>query len=158
MYSVCKVNKFNIFKMHAVEDILYKCGKNMAKKYDLHHWDNSHIKNCLILAFLAFKNQMYLVYDKDVPVATFQIKKNAEEDAIFFQKLGTSPEFSGGGIGSFCISEIEKMGKADGKKFVMCNVYDKSENSKNFYFNRGFKQYGTTGTLKYNELKLKKEI
>ena len=94
MYRVSKLSKVNIFELKKVSDILYECGKDMAKKYDLHHWDNSHIKNHIIVALCAMKNDIYLVYSERTPVATFQTRKTGQ--SFLFQKLATTPAFSGG--------------------------------------------------------------
>ena len=64
MYQVTKLSKCNIVELKKASDILYECGKDMAKKYDLHHWDNSHVKNHIIVALCAMKNNIYLVYNK----------------------------------------------------------------------------------------------
>lgn len=77
-----------------MSDILYECGKDMADKYDLHHWDNSHIKNWLIIALCALRNNIYLVYSGEIPIATFQTRK--VEQSLLFQKLATTPELAGG--------------------------------------------------------------
>lgn len=156
MYSVQKICILDLFKLKKVSDILYECGKDMAEKYGLHHWDNSLIKNWLIVAMCALNNDIYLVYLSQKPVATFQIKKT--KTAFMFQKLATSPSLSGQGIGSFCIEEIERLAREGGYAEVRCEVYDKSEHAKNFYEHRGYTIYGTTKTLKYGELKLRKEL
>lgn len=156
MYSVVRLRLWNVGKLFKVTRILYKCGKDMAKKYGLQHWNNSYLKNWIIVFLCALKNNVYLVYDGKAPVATFQTKKTGE--MILFQKLATSPEFSGKGIGSFCLSEIERMGREGGCKEVICEVYDKSEHAIRFYEKLGFVTYGTVETLKYNELKMKKEL
>lgn len=156
MYSVCKLKIWNLPKLLKVSNILYKCGKDMAAKYDLHHWDNSHVKNWAIVALCALKNDIYLVCDDQVSVATFQTKKIGE--SYLFQKLATSPEYAGKGIGAFCLGEIERLGKQENCKEVICEVYDLSERAKRFYENRGYVVYGATDTLKYKELKLKKEL
>lgn len=156
MYSVCKLKIWNVAKLLKVSDILYKCGKNMAEKYNLHHWDNSHFKNWIIVALCALKNKIYLVYDSKTPVATFQIRKTGQ--SLLFQKLATAPEFSGSGIGSYCLAEIERLAKECGCAEVVCEVYDKSEHAKNFYINRGYTACGVTQSLKYGELKLRKVL
>lgn len=38
LYSVCKLKKYDVVGLMKVSDILYKCGKDMAERYDLHHW------------------------------------------------------------------------------------------------------------------------
>lgn len=156
MYSIRKLSKFNISALIKVSDILYECGKDMADKYDLRHWDNSHIKNWLIVALCALKNNIYLVYSGETPVATFQTR--LAEKSFLFQKLATSPKLAGGGIGSYCLNEIERMAKGKGCTEVICEVYDKSEHAKSFYEHRGYAVYGVTETLKYKELKMRKEI
>lgn len=156
MYRVSKLSKGNIFELKKVSDILYECGKDMAKKYDLHHWDNSHIKNHIIVALCAMKNDIYLVYSEKTPVATFQTRKTGQ--SLLFQKLATTPAFSGGGIGSYCLTEIERLAKENGCTEVICEVYDKSEHAKSFYEHRGYTTYGATKTLKYKEMKLRKEL
>ena len=151
-----KVARYNILALKKVSDILCQCGKNMAEKYGLHHWDNSHIKNWLIVAMCALKNDVYIVYEATKPIATFQIHKT--KNAFQFQKLATLPAFSGCGVGSFCIEEIERLARECGYSEVICEVYEKSEHAKNFYEHRGYTIYGTSETLKYRELKLRKEI
>lgn len=156
MYSIRKLNICNISGLKKVSDILYKCGKDMAKKYDLHHWDNSHIKNWMIVALCALKNDIYLVYNEKTPVGTFQTRKT--DKSLLFQKLATTPAFSGAGIGSYCLTQIERLAKENGCAAVICEVYDKSEQAKNFYEHRGYTIYGSTETLKYKELKMRKEL
>ena len=156
MYSIKKIRLFNLSGILKVSDILYKCGKDMAEKNDLHHWDNSHFKNLMIVILCALKNDIYLVFDNEKAVATFQTRKVSQ--SYLFQKLATSPEFSGAGIGTFCLNEIEKMGREKNCSEIICEVYDKSEHAKAFYEHKGYVIYGTTETLKYKELKLKKEL
>ena len=56
------------------------------------------------------------------------------------------------------MTEIERLAKEQGCSEVICKVYDKSEHAKNFYEHRGYTVYGATETLKYKELKLRKEL
>ena len=128
----------------------------MAVKYGLHHWDNTHIKNWIIVVICALKNHIYLVYYDKIPVATFQTRK--VNQSYLFQKLATVPQFSKQGVGTFCLSEIERLAKSENCKEVVCDVYDKSQHAKTFYERKGYVVYGETDTLKYKELKLRKEI
>lgn len=54
--------------------------------------------------------------------------------------------------------EIERLAKKSACTEVICEVYDKSEHAKSFYEHRGYTVYGETETLKYKELKMRKEI
>ena len=156
MYSICKIKIWNIASLLKVSRILHKCGKDMAAKYNLHHWDNSHVKNWIIIALCMMKNQIYLVCDNKIPVATFQTRKMAQ--SYLFQKLATSPEFAGKGIGTFCLNEIECLAKSENCREIICEVYDRSEHARMFYEHKGYLVYGETDTLKYKELKLRKEL
>lgn len=77
-FYIKKINTFNIIDLFKVTNILYLCGKDMALKYDLHHWDNSLIKEWIIVCLCALKNDIYLVCDEKDVVATFQIKKKKQ--------------------------------------------------------------------------------
>lgn len=59
MYEVKRVSLINLSGQFKVNNILYDCGKDMAKKYDLHHWDNSHFKNLIIVVLCELKNAVY---------------------------------------------------------------------------------------------------
>lgn len=156
MYSAIKLKMWNVGKLYIVADILYKCGKDMAIKYDLHHWNNSHPKNWLIVLMCALKREIYLVFDHATPVATFQIQKKGS--SLLFQKLATAPNFAGKGVGSFCLNEIERIGRENGCSDITCEVYDQSKHAIQFYEHKGYAVCGTVETLKYNELKMIKNI
>lgn len=151
-----KLKKYDIIGMLKVSDILYKCGKDMAKNQDLRHWDNSHIKNWVIVALCALKNDIYLVTDGRLPVATFQTR--TIDNKLLFRKLAISPKFSGKGIGTRCLAEIEKIAAEHGCGESICEVYEKSEHAIKFYEHRGYTVCGTAETLKYKELKMRKEL
>lgn len=156
MFSVCKVSFKNALKLLDVTDILHKSGKDMALKQDLHHWDNSRLKTLVIVLLCAMKNDIYLVYDGEIAVATFQTKKIG--NSLLFQKLAVDPGFANKGIGSFCLGEIEKLAKLAECGSTICEVYDKSEHAISFYTAKGYTVCGTTNTLKYKQLELRKEL
>ena len=154
MYRVRKVTVFRVLDFFRVENILYRCGKDMAQKYDLQHWNNGHIKNFLIVALCFLKNDIFLVFDDNKPIATFQTKKCG--DGLRLQKLATDPCFSGKGVGSFCLKTVEEMAKAADCKKVFFDVYDKSQHAAHFYENRGYTPCGSINTLKYTEVRMEK--
>lgn len=130
----------------AVTKILHTCGKDMAKKYDIHHWDNSWIKTFVIVLRCLIKNKVYVVeYEKII--ATYQTKKNG--NALYFEKLAVMPEVNGKGIGSFCLNQIEAEAKNAGCTKVQMDVYSKSQHPIQFYVNHGYTQAGEDKTLKY---------
>ena len=128
----------------------------MAKKHDLHHWDNSRLKNWIIVGLCVLKNKVFLVYDEKKAVATFQTRKLG--NSYLFQKLATSPDCTGAGIGSFCLEQIESYAAASGCDTVVCEVYDKSLHALKFYEKRGYSVCGTSHTVKYTQIELEKRI
>lgn len=154
MYQVKKIGIFNVLGQIKLNNILFDCGKDMAKKYDLHHWDNSHFKNFIILALCELKNTVYLVIDDEKPVATFQIKQVGK--TMCFEKLACLPKYSRKGIGSFCMNYIEEMAKKKDCERVAMEVYLPSQHALDFYLHKGYVVCGETKTLKYSEVKMEK--
>ena len=154
---VVRVRTHNFVNLFRVSDILWNCGKDMAKKYDLHHWDNSRLKSLIIAFWGTLKNYVYLVFDdQNNSVATFQTQKNGNR--LRFEKLATSPNFAKKGIGSFCINHIEKLAKDSGCGVICMEVYSNSDHAIRFYEHRGYKRCGSEKTLKYMEIKMEKVI
>jgi GNAT superfamily N-acetyltransferase len=156
MYKLMKIGKLDFPKLNAVAHILNACGKDMANKYDLHHWDNPFIKTLIIVGLCDLKNEIYILYDGNKPVATFMTKRN--QDELHFEKLGTLPSESGKGIGSYCMSKIEEMAKDVSCKKVVMEVYEPSHHAISFYEHKGYTVVGMTDTLKYKEVKMEKRI
>lgn len=154
--NVERILPYNIKKALFLAKILNDCGRDMAQKYGLHHWDNSMIKSCLIVGIGLLKNRVYLVSEGKNPVATFQVKKT--DNALFFEKLAVSPEVSGKGYGSYCMRLIEKMATKLGCERVQMEVYDQSRHAIEFYQKRGYLQVGKTGTRKYTDLVMEKIV
>lgn len=156
MYNLIKVCKLDFNKLNEVATILNACGKDMAKKYDLHHWDNPYIKTLIIVGLCNLKNDIYLLYEEDKPIATFMTKVNRE--SLHFEKLGTLTAKSGKGIGSICLEHIERIAFEKGCKSVAMEVYSPSKYAISFYEHRGYETVGVTDTLKYKEVKMEKGL
>lgn len=154
MYTVRKISILNLLGQFKVNNILFDCGKDMAMKYNLHHWENSHFKNFIIVMLCELKNTVYLVEDKGHPIATFQIK--ILDKTIHFEKLACSPQYAGKGIGSYCIGYIEELAVKTKCNKVCMEVYSPSQHALDFYIHRGYKICGKTETRKYSELKMEK--
>lgn len=103
----------------------------MAKKYDLHHWDNNFIKNVIIIVLCMFKNNIYLVKKNDCVVATFQIKKIKRN--LYLEKLAINPKYQGKDIGTYCIDTIERIAKDLNCNHISLECLDKSEHAIKFY-------------------------
>ena len=155
MYNVQKIGLFNFSGQIKISKILYFCGKDMAQKYDLHHWDNSYLKNMLIILLCELRNVVYLVTDKENnSVATFQVRMKHTD--LHLEKLATLPKFSGSGIGSFCIEFIENLAKQYGCKKICLDVYSLSKQAIGFYEHKGYSFCGNATTLKYSIVRMEK--
>lgn len=154
--SVMRISLFSFRRLMQMKRILYACGKDMADRYNLHHWDNSHFKTLLIACLSALRNRIFLVYSDSTPIATFQTRRAG--DCLYFYKLATLPSFFCRGTGTYCLNEIERLGLASGCKSIRCEVYDRSTQTIGFYEHRGYSIVGEKRTLKYTELILEKKI
>lgn len=154
--NVKRVHIYDIKNIFTVANILNRCGKDMADKYGLHHWDNPMMKSYIIVVLCLLKNHIYLVYDEQKAIATFQLRKL--DEILFFEKLAVSPEVSGKGYGSCCMKLIESKAVKLGCKKIQMEVYDQSEHAINFYLNKGYSKVGETGTLKYTDLVMEKTV
>lgn len=154
--NIERVHMYEVKQALTVAKILNQCGKDMANKYGLHHWDNTMIKSGMIVFFCLLKNRIYLVMEDKKPVATFQIKML--EDALFFEKLAVVPQTAGKGYGSYCMKLIEERAKKCGYGKVRMEVYDQSKHAIEFYMHRGYSKVGKTGTLKYTNLIMEKTL
>lgn len=157
MFQLYSVSLFDIKRLSSIAKIFFQCGKDMANRYNLHHWDNSMIKSFAIALYCALKNEVYIVTDlTDKVIATFQIKK--KDDYLFFEKLAVDPSFSNKGVGTFCLQTIERLSKDKGIKSIRMDVYDKSQHAIDFYLHKGFIVVGKENTLKYTNLIMEKRI
>lgn len=156
-YKIKRVRRFDLLSMCCVSRILMDCGRDMAEKYNLHHWHNGMLKTFLIVCYTSLKNEIWLVENNEKrALATFQVRVTPR--GFHFSKLATSPQAAGKGIGSLCMSEIETMAKDRGCNVVYMEVYDKSKHAIDFYVHRGYKQCGETKSLKYREFIFQKSI
>lgn len=155
-YKLKKVSVYDIPQLTKVAAILNACGKDMARKYNLHHWDNPYIKSFAIVCLCVLKNEVFLLYSDNSPVATFQIK--VKNETLHFEKLGTLPSAAGQGIGSLCMKKIETIAQKRGCNKVVMEVYEPSQHAITFYENKGYKSVGMVDTLKYREIKMEKNI
>lgn len=156
MYILKKIGKFDVKNLNIVAHILNACGKDMANKYNLHHWDNVYVKTLVIVGLCNLKNNVYILFDDCKAVATFMTKQRGED--LHFEKLGTLPSESGKGIGSFCMNKIEEIAKSANCKKVVMEVYEPSQHAISFYKHKGYDVIGITDTLKYKELIMEKRI
>lgn len=156
-YQLKKIQKLDLFSMNMVASLLNKCGKEMARKYDLHHWDNHYLKSLVIAGLCMLKNDVYLIIDENgETVASFQTK--IIKDKLHFEKLCTLPTREGKGIGSLCINFIEDIAIKNKCRLVTMEVFENSKHAIDFYLHRGYRIVGSSDTLKYKEFIMEKEV
>ena len=156
MVEIKRIGKHDFAGQMKINKILYDCGKDMAEKYDLHHWDNSRFKNFVILILCEMRNSVLLVIENGEPVATFQTR--VDDSILRFEKLACSPMYAGKGIGSYCMDYIEKVAKESNCKKICMEVYSQSQHAIEFYKHKGYVVSGETKSLKYGELKMEKAL
>ena len=152
-----RIRMTDLSGLRKVEKVLYVCGKDMAKKYDIHQWDNTHTKNMMILALCELKNEVFLVSNYvGKTVATFQVRKT--DDTLYFEKIGTLPECQGKGIAEKMLEQIKMIAKDKGCPKVACSVYEKNESALEYYLKKGFTVCGIAQTKKYQLINMELSV
>ena len=139
-----------------VSGIIRACGRDMAARYGLRHWDHSRLILFGFTVLDARHRRIYLVTENGKNRATFRVNRAGEW--LRLSKLAALPEAAGKGLGSFCVSRAEEMARREGLKGLTLEVYDKSEHAVAFYRHRGFTPAGEVRTRKYTELVMRKEL
>ena len=140
----------------SVARILHACGKDMGRRYNLHHWDNPWAKTVIIVIWSSLKNRIFIVETGNKAVATYQTK--VEAGALHFEKLAVFPSESGKGIGSFCLRMIEREALERGCTKIEMDVYSRSSHAIEFYKKHGYKNVRNDKTLKYSVIGMEKEL
>lgn len=139
-----------------VANILYACGKDMSIKHDLHHWDNPWFKSLIIVILTSFKNNIFIVQENNIAVATYQTK--IKNGILYFEKLAVLPSKSGKGIGSLCLKTIEEEANIRGCLKIQMDVYSKSTHAIDFYKNHGYREVGENKTFKFDIVCMEKKL
>lgn len=157
MLSVRQVRAHQLGKLLRITEILYACGKDMAEKYGLQHWNNSKLKTLVIVALCVLKNRIFLGMDKDGKgIVTIQAR--IHDGSLHVAKLAVLPSEGGKGYGSVCLKWMEEYARANGCKTVELEVYDQSRHAIAFYEHCGYTVCGSAETLKYREIQMKKML
>lgn len=146
----------NMKDIITVTNILYTCGKDMAQRYDVHHWDNTWIKTYIIVLLCVIKNDVFIVEKDNSTIATYQTK--IMDKSYHLEKLAVDPKYHGHGVGSFCLHHIEKVARQNGCIKVELEVYSKSDHAIKFYYAHGYSHIKNSTTRKYDVFCMEKEI
>lgn len=152
-----KISPLNICGIAKARKILYTCGKDLAKKQDLHHWDNSHFKWMVIMALCALKNNIYLAIDENKKaVATIQSKVYG--DTLKLEKGGTLPSYQGQGVFEKVMNYQKEIARQKGCTKLCLEVYEKSEKSFKYFLKLGYRVVDTCETKNYKLARLEIDL
>ena len=135
-YRTKKLCRMNFPAFFRVARILKACGDDMYEKYGLVHWKHSFCKTLRITYSTARNHTVYGIFDGKSMLATFGVAP--QEEALYFSKFAVIPHAAGKGLGSFCLDELARIAREEGKTALRCDVYDKSRHAYDFYVKRGF--------------------
>lgn len=135
-----RVRLYNIGAIIACTTILYQTGKDMAKRYGLHHWDRPWLITlaAFVLGVIKHPAFAFLNAEKKI-VATLQMR--IEGDILWTIKLGVLASEKGNAIGGVCMQYCEDEGKKNGCTTAQGIVYAKAEHSLAFHRKRGYTVY-----------------
>lgn len=134
------IKLYNIKALIDATTIIYYTGKDMAKRYDLHHWDRSWLFTFLTMILNVIQNDVFVFYNEDnVMVSTTQTRKAGETLLTF--RMGVKQSEKGNKIGACCVAYSEEVGKQQGCIKSHGIVYAKAKHSLAFHEARGCRFY-----------------
>jgi GNAT superfamily N-acetyltransferase len=116
-----KVKKADKQEVEIAYALLVSCGKEMYEKFALRHW--YPFMDIEIFKATLHTKCLYMVYQYDIPVATFNLSTYARDyyaeelwsipsqNPSYLGQLGIKPNLQGNGMGKWCMAEIEKIAK-----------------------------------------------
>jgi GNAT superfamily N-acetyltransferase len=124
MYALGRLGPLDVEVAHA---LVAACGRTLRDRLGLSHWDPPYPRERM--AEEAMTREVWLVSDGATPVATFTLGADPitpyPEDvfdpsvpAIYLNRLAVVPARWGGGIGTFCLGEVESRARAVGARAV----------------------------------------
>jgi biotin carboxylase/N-acetylglutamate synthase-like GNAT family acetyltransferase len=138
-------------KIKIVFQILSACGHDMYNNRGLEHW----LPDYPIEAIEKDVKDKFviLVYDtlSGEYISTFQMYLESD-DSLYIRKVATLPEWQGRGIGKKNMLFVNDFARKLHCKKVCLDVYDKSQESIDFYLHNGFKVTGKTKTRRFEVL------
>lgn len=144
--------------VNSVYTILKKSGEYLYREFKLEHWKTPYSLERIRKDILI--NDVFIVQDKKTKkfVNTFQIKINPISKKSELSKFATHPDCMGKGIGSLTMEFIEEYSRKKSAEKILLDVYDKSENSIQFYKNKGFQVIGSKKTQRFTVFLMEKII
>jgi ribosomal protein S18 acetylase RimI-like enzyme len=146
------IERATLSDIETVAALLAACGAEMAARGFM-NWSTPYPIERLRAD--AVEREVYLVRPVGGdPVATFTIGAapgHAYDDAIweepagpalYLNRLAVSPSAQGGGLGSWCMREIERMARAKGCRAVRFDVLATNAGLRGFYERLGYRARG----------------
>jgi GNAT superfamily N-acetyltransferase len=124
MYALVRLGPIDVEVAHA---LVAACGRALRERLGLSHWEPPYPRERM--AEEAMTREVWLVSDGATPVATFTLGADPitryPDDifdptvpAIYLNRLAVVPARWGGGIGTFCLGEVESRARAVGARAV----------------------------------------
>ncbi len=132
--------------------MLAACGRDLASR-GFPNWDPPYPLERMRAD--AAVDELYAVRTPDDSVvATYALSlrppypddaprwQSADDEAIYLSRLAVLPAIHGGGIGAWCLAQVEERAAMLGRRAVRFDVYAPNENARAFYERRGYRLRG----------------
>ncbi|MDX1901101.1 MAG: GNAT family N-acetyltransferase [Gammaproteobacteria bacterium] len=148
--------------------LLKRCGVHMYQTLKLEHWypymDKETFKNKIK------DKQMYGVFKNNLPIATFNLTTQPRdyyseslwntpaEKALYFGQFGIDPDYQKGGIGQWCIEQVEEIARQLDCAAVRFDGLLMHPWLKHFYMKLGYQPCGIVKPGKWELLCFDKQL
>ncbi len=144
MYALARLGPIDVEVAHA---LVASCGRALRERFGLSHWEPPYPRERM--AEEAMTREVWLVSDGATPVATFTLGADPitrypddvfdpNVPAIYLNRLAVVPARWGGGIGTFCLREVESRARAVGARAVRFDAATSHTRIGTFYQRLGY--------------------
>jgi GNAT superfamily N-acetyltransferase len=144
---VVRIGPADVERAHA---ILLACGRAMAAR-GLPNWDPPYPLETMRAECTS--RAVYLVREDGADVATFTVAPeplrpypdevfDAARSALYLNRLAVVPERWGGGLGRWCMADIEARARAAGAALVRFDAFADNPGLREFYRRLGYVERG----------------
>lgn len=148
-----KIEKAKIEHTNYIYNNIKSCADDMAKQ-GMFHWIPYYEKKCIEEDIKS--KDVYIVKINNSIVGNFIL--TVKDEGIYLGKLTILPEYSGKGIGTRCLTFIEKYAQEKAIRLINLDVYEKSIKAINFYKKNGYKIIGEKPTRRFKVKLMQKEL
>lgn len=136
----------------ALESIIRACGRDMEARWSLRHWAGPYPFD--LVRQDARAGRLYAVERDGRVIGTFSVNlvpddyidltmyREPEAPAAYLHRLAVLPVHQGGGVGSWCVTQVERIAREHGARYLRLETYAPNVAATRLYLRLGYEHRG----------------